>query len=936
MPEHMSGYGVRCEELYVEDIPLPGAAQVPEYSVPERATGPQPYIYNPTKMSHSPFDILNDPPASFHGATTTASPYAQPPQPPLESPSISDIPPLNVLLPNPSHRADLALLVSTICEVMRGNFRKTWDCMPNCVIPPAPVPAQAQKQASLSLSEKRGSTSIPNSAEETLVPSKTGEFVASPSPTEEEDDLIVWDKGDSIAERPRDSPPPPAPGGVKQRDTRQLNTFQASGSVASTKQKLRTSKTAATEYRKRSQKRLRASAFEDFDKWAERLQRRVFEVVNSRDSSTSSRGANRSPLPTTAPALAVPEDGESLYPPIDPPTLLLNLPFETREKILHSLLLLLISLEHYDARSRVLLHFLSSSLSLPPSSLLALESTTAATLINAAHVSATAESQKAIEANKIAKRWKVGLASVAGAAVIGLTGGLAAPFVAAGIGGLLSGIGLGATVAAGYLGAVAGSGAIVGALFGAYGGKMTGEMVGRYASEVEDFAFIPLQSESTINSQKQRPNPHRAPATTFDQIATNNNAEPDKKLLVTIGISGWLTKPEDITLPWRCLSPRSSSLYALRFDPSALIDIGTSLDTLLESYTWRYVQYEIVKRTVLATLYLALWPLVLVKAARVIDNPYSVARHRAEKAGRVLADVLCNRVQGERPVNLIGFGLGARVVYYAMRGLAQRGAWGVVQDVYFLGAPVQSGNRSEWVMIRAAASGRVVNGYSGSDWVLGFLERGSTLNMGIAGLQGVEGVWGIENVQLGEDKAMKKEAIVEGHSRYGEVMGVVLRECGLGRLGGLEDEEVVKEGVILEKLREKTRKDMEAVEREEIENEERNTAKKAKQDIDREDTYRAMRKAMQRETEQRTAEDRKRTEDSLRDLVVDDEKSLRIVDCHPLMDWDERIPAQPEGSESTRGPKKIGDWTETEEGIDEVVERIERELMERRRRRVQK
>lgn len=618
--------------------------------------------------------------------------------------------------------------------------------MPNSVIPPPAVPAQAQKQVNLSSSEKRGTTSIPTSGKEIPVPSKTGEIVVSPSHIEE-DDLIVWDKDDSIAERPKVSPPPPPPGGVKQRDTRQLNTFQASGIVASTKQKLQSSKNAATAYRERSQKRLRASAFEDFDKWAEGLQRRVFEVVNSRDSSTSSRGANRSPLPTTASAPAVPEDGEirlsefeaadltllqSLYPPIDPPTLLLNLPFETREKILHSLLLLLISLEHYDARSRVLLHFLSSSLSLPPSSLLALESITAATLINPAHVSATAESQKAIEANKIAKRWKVGLASVAGAAVIGLTGGLAAPFVAAGIGGLLSGIGLGATVAAGYLGAVAGSGAIVGALFGAYGGKMTGEMVGRYASEVEDFAFIPLQSESTINSQKQRPNPRRAPATTFDQIATNNNAEPDKKLLVTIGISGWLTKPEDIILPWRCLSPRSSSLYALRFDPAALMDIGTSLDTLLESYTWRYVQYEIVKHTVLATLYLALWPLVLVKAARVIDNPYSVARHRAEKAGRVLADALCNRVQGERPVNLIGFGLGARVVYYAMKGLAQRGAWGVVQDVYFLGAPVQSGNRSEWVMIRAVASGRVVNGYSGSDWVLGFLERGSTLNMGVA------------------------------------------------------------------------------------------------------------------------------------------------------------------------------------------------------------
>ncbi|KAF8419450.1 hypothetical protein EV426DRAFT_567573 [Tirmania nivea] len=828
-------------------------------------------------MSRSPFDIFNDPPPSstrtMAGRSYTATPIPYPyppPPPPPEPPSLLDILPLNVLLPNSSQRADLALLVSATCEVMRERFSKTWDGMPNDVILLPPVPGQAQRQASPTPSEKGGSTSTFSSGESTPGKSKTGEVVASP-PATEEDDLIVWDEGDSIVEKPKDSPL--APGDIKWRDIGQSGTSQASGSVASIEQKQRSSKIAARAYRESAQKRLRVSAFEDFDKWAEGLQGRVSEVVNSHVSS-SSKGADK---PTTA--TEAPEDGEvrlsesesmdvkflqSLYPPIDPPTPLLNLPFGTREKILHSLLLLLLSLEHYDARSRVLLHFLSSSLHLPLSSLLALESTTAATLITAAHVSATAESQKAIQANKTAKRWKVGLASVAGAAVIGLTGGLAAPLVAAGIGGLLSGIGLGATVAAGYLGAVAGSGAIVGALFGAYGGKMTGEMVGRYASEVEDFAFIPLQSESTTALQQQRPNPRRPPATTFDQIATNNNAEPDKKLLVTIGISGWLTKPEDITLPWRCLSPRSSSLYALRFDPSALLDIGTSLDTLLESYTWRYVQYEIIKRTVLATLYLALWPLVLVDAARVIDNPYSVARHRAEKAGRVLADALSNRVQGKRPVNLIGFGLGARVVYYAMRGLAQRGAWGVVQDVYLLGAPVQSGNKSEWAMIRAAASGRVVNGYSGSDWVLGFLERGSTLNMGIAGLQGVGGVWGIENVQLGEDKARRKEAIVEGHARYGEVMGLVLRECGLGRLGVLEDEEVVKEGVVLEKLREKTRKDMEAIEREEREKEEPNEAKKAKQENDREDTYRAIREAMQQETERRAAEDPERSEDGLR------------------------------------------------------------------------
>lgn len=56
--------------------------------------------------------------------------------------------------------------------------------------------------------------------------------------------------------------------------------------------------------------------------------------------------------------------------------------------------------------------------------------------------------------------------------------------MAAGLGTLLGGIGLGGTVAAGYLGVMAASAPLVGGLFGAYGGKLTGEMMKRYAQEV--------------------------------------------------------------------------------------------------------------------------------------------------------------------------------------------------------------------------------------------------------------------------------------------------------------------------------------------------------------------------------------------------------------------------------------------------------------------
>jgi hypothetical protein len=65
----------------------------------------------------------------------------------------------------------------------------------------------------------------------------------------------------------------------------------------------------------------------------------------------------------------------------------------------------------------------------------------------------------------------VGFASVAGAALIGVTGGLAAPVVAGAIGGIMGSVGLGGV--ASFLGIFWMTGALVGTLFGAMGARMT-------------------------------------------------------------------------------------------------------------------------------------------------------------------------------------------------------------------------------------------------------------------------------------------------------------------------------------------------------------------------------------------------------------------------------------------------------------------------------
>lgn len=167
----------------------------------------------------------------------------------------------------------------------------------------------------------------------------------------------------------------------------------------------------------------------------------------------------------------------SLYHPI--PTRLATIPPEDRREALSCVLLLLLSTGKYSAHSRALVLCLASALELPQAFVNKEEAEIAKSLMESSTagqgqkeaMSAEAEAAKRRQENKISRFWKVGLASVAGAAVIGVTGGLAAPLVAGAIGGIMGGVGLGGV--ASFLGIFWMNGALVGALFGAYGAKMT-------------------------------------------------------------------------------------------------------------------------------------------------------------------------------------------------------------------------------------------------------------------------------------------------------------------------------------------------------------------------------------------------------------------------------------------------------------------------------
>ncbi|KAI1296122.1 DUF726-domain-containing protein [Xylaria venustula] len=458
---------------------------------------------------------------------------------------------------------------------------------------------------------------------------------------------------------------------------------------------------------------------------------------------------------------------QSLYHPI--PTRLTTIPLADREEVLSATLLLLLSAGTYSAYSRTLICYLASALGIVPSTLNAEETaiaTTAAQTAQKADAARTAtgmladeEAQKRREEGRTARLWKVGLASVAGAALVGVTGGLAAPVVAATVGGLMSSVGLGGL--AGFLGIFWMNGALVGTLFGAFGAKMTGEMVDRYAKEVEDFQFLPLRAEWGTSTGRGR-----------EEAEAEAEA---RRLRVTIGINGWLEAEGDVTKPWRALGDESE-VFALRYEMSSLMALGQQLRALVGSAAWNVVRAELLKRTVLATLQGALWPILLLNSASSIDNPFSLARNRSEKAGHILADALINKVQGERPVTLVGYSLGARVIYACLRTLAERKAFGLVDTVVLIGAPVPS-DTNHWRMMRTVVAGKLFNVHSANDYVLGFLYRGTSLQLGIAGLQAVgSDIEGVEDLDLSEE--------VHGHLRYPGLMAQILHRCGFVNVKG--------------------------------------------------------------------------------------------------------------------------------------------------------
>ncbi|XP_027356983.1 transmembrane and coiled-coil domain-containing protein 4-like [Abrus precatorius] len=396
------------------------------------------------------------------------------------------------------------------------------------------------------------------------------------------------------------------------------------------------------------------------------------------------------------------------------------------------------SRQGYDARHRVTLRLLAVWLDVKWNEMEAMEAMVAFSLMESASKDGTKEEESVVSETNWDK-WKrggiIGAAAVTGGTLMAITGGLAAPAIAHGLsalaptlGSIIPAIGAGGFAAAATAtGSVAGSVAVA-ASFGAAGAGLTGCKMATRIGSLEEFE---LKEVGGIHQGH---------------------------LAVRISISGLAFEEKDFVRPWEGLNDNMER-YVLQYESKNLIALSTAIQDWLTSKIVVELMKEGAMRTVLSTLVAALaWPATLVSTFDIIDNKWAIAVDRSDKAGKVLAEVLLKGLHGNRPVTLVGFSLGARVIFKCLQCLAESGGdnAGLVERVVFLGAPIPIGDEN-WEAARKMVAGRFVNAYSTTDWTLGVTFRASLLSHGLAGIQPVD-LPGIENVDVTQ--------VIEGHSSY--------------------------------------------------------------------------------------------------------------------------------------------------------------------------
>jgi hypothetical protein len=280
-------------------------------------------------------------------------------------------------------------------------------------------------------------------------------------------------------------------------------------------------------------------------------------LASPRTTSPRTLGTD-SPRPEV-PAAAPPpyeahaHDGEDM-PEVKTPSQLPStqkIDIDLRWTVLCDLFLVLIADSIYDSRSRVLLERVGNALEVEWMDICRFEKrvTDALEMQQAAEKENWNEEEHLENRRKLAlkKRYMMmGLATVGGGLVIGLSAGLLAPLIGAGLAAGFTTIGVGGTSS--FL-AGAGGAAIITTGATASGSFMGAKAANRRTGAVKTFEYRPLHNNKRVN------------------------------LIVTV--SGWMTsKVDDVRLPFSTVDPVMGDIYSILWEPEMLTSMGDTINIL--------------------------------------------------------------------------------------------------------------------------------------------------------------------------------------------------------------------------------------------------------------------------------------------------------------------------------------------------------------------
>lgn len=248
------------------------------------------------------------------------------------------------------------------------------------------------------------------------------------------------------------------------------------------------------------------------------------------------------------------DDDVELTAPVRTPSQLpttQKIDIDIRWTVLCDLFLVLIADSIYDARSRLLLEKVAKDLDISWLDICRFEKK----VTDALEMQANAETENWNEDEHMENRRKLalkrrylmmGLATVGGGLVIGLSAGLLAPVIGLGLAAGFTTIGVGGT--GGFL-AGAGGAAIITSSAAASGGIIGVRAANRRTGSVKTFEYRPLHNNKRVN------------------------------LIVTV--SGWMTgKVDDVRLPFSTVDPVMGDIYSVLWEPEMLTSMGDTINIL--------------------------------------------------------------------------------------------------------------------------------------------------------------------------------------------------------------------------------------------------------------------------------------------------------------------------------------------------------------------